>query len=40
MILTHYNRCCLSIHPENIKKPLGFLIFLGGIDKQHWAVLG
>ena len=33
-------RCCLSIPPENIRKPLGFLMFSGGIDKQHQAVMG
>ena len=25
---------------ENIRKPKGFLMFPGGIDKQHWAVMG
>ena len=29
-----------SIPPENIKKPLGFFIFSGGIEKQHRAVTG
>ena len=33
-------QCCLSIPPENIRKPLCFLMFSGGIDKQHWAVMG
>ena len=32
--------CCLSIHPENIRKPKGFLIFSGSRDKQHRAVRG
>ena len=36
--LTRYTRCCLSIPPENIRKPLGFLMFSRGIDKQHRAV--
>ena len=27
--------CRLSIPPENIRKPKGFLMFSGGIDKQH-----
>ena len=27
--------CCFSIPPENIRKPLGFLMFSGGIEKQH-----
>ena len=25
---------------ENIRKPLGFLMFPGGIDKQHQATMG
>ena len=29
----------LSIPPENIKKPKGFLMFLGDIDKQHRATM-
>ena len=33
-------QCCLSIPLENIKKPKGFLMFSGGIDKQHRAVMG
>ena len=32
-------RCCFSIPPENIRKPVGFL-FSGGIEKQHQAVMG
>ena len=28
-------QCCFSIPPENIRKPLGFLMFSGGIEKQH-----
>ena len=31
---------CISIPLENIKKPEGFLMFSGGIEKQHWAVMG
>ena len=38
--LTHYSPVCFSILPENIRKPLGFLIFSGGIEKQHRAVMG
>ena len=26
--------------PENIRKPKGFLIFSGGIEKQHGALMG
>ena len=25
--------------PENIRKPLGFLMFSGGIENQHRAVM-
>ena len=32
--------CCLSIPPENTKKHLGFLMFSGGIDKQHQVLMG
>ena len=31
---------CFSIPPETISKPFGFLMFSGGIEKQHWAVMG
>ena len=39
-ILTHYSLVCLSIPPENIRKPKGFMMFSGSIDKQHRAVMG
>ena len=39
-LLTHYRRCCFSIRTENIRKPKSFLIFSGGIEKQHQAVMG
>ena len=32
-------RRCLSIPPENIKKPLGFLMFSRDIDQQNRAVM-
>ena len=32
--------CCLSIPLEKIRKPLAFLMFSGGIDKQHRAAMG
>ena len=38
--LAHYSPMLLSIPPENIRKPKGFLMFSGGLDKQHWAVIG
>ena len=39
--LTHITaRFCFSIPAENIRKPLGSLMFSGGIEKQHWAVMG
>ena len=33
-------RCCFSMPPKNIRNPLGFLVFSGGIEKQHRAVMG
>ena len=33
-------RCCFSIRLGNIRKPKGFLMFSGGIEKQHRAVMG
>ena len=30
-------RYCFSLPPENIRKPLGFLMFSGDIEKQHLA---
>ena len=38
--LNHYSLCCFSIPPKNIRKPLGFMLFSGGIEKQHRAVMG
>ena len=32
-------RCCFSIPPENIRKPVGRM-FSGGIEKQHRGVMG
>ena len=32
--------CCFSIPPKNIRKSYGFLMFSGGIEKQHQAVMG
>ena len=36
----HQKTFSFSIPPENIRKPLGFLMFSGGIEKQHRAVMG
>ena len=33
-------QCCFFIASENIRKPLGFLMFSGAIEKQHWTVMG
>ena len=33
-ILAH---CCIAISPENIRKPSGFVMFLGGMTMQHWV---
>ena len=32
-------RCCFSIPPENLRKPLGFLMFSVSINKQHRTFL-
>ena len=32
--------CFLYVPPKNIRKIEGFLMFSGGIDKQHSAVIG
>ena len=36
----HQKTCCFAIPPENIRKPEGFLMFSGGIEKQHGAIIG
>ena len=38
--LTHYSPVLLIYTSEKVRKPLGFLMFSGGIDKQHQAVMG
>ena len=37
--LTHYSLVLLFYTPENIRKHLSFLMFSGGMEKQHWAVM-
>ena len=37
--LTHYSLVLLIYTPENIRKPNGFMMFSGGIDKQRRAVM-
>ena len=32
--------CTLSLPPENIRKPKGFLIFSGGREKVLWEQMG
>ena len=32
------SRCTLSLPLKNIRKPYGFLMFLGGRDSVHWQV--
>ena len=34
------SQCTLSLHPENIRKPLGFLKFSGGRERVHWEQMG
>ena len=38
--LTHYSPLLLFYTPEKTKKPLCFLMFSGGIEKQQRAVMG
>ena len=38
--LTHYNPLLLFYTPEKIRKPLCLLMFSGGTEKQHQAVMG
>ena len=35
-ILTHLLPITLSVPPENIRKPYGFLMFSGGRERVHW----
>ena len=35
-----YSQCTLSLPPENIRKPEGFLMFSGGSEKVHWEQMG
>ena len=37
---THYNPLLLFYTPEKIRKPLCLLMFSGGTEKQHQAVMG
>ena len=39
-VLGLQTRCCFLIPLKNIKRFLGFLMFSGGIEKQHLAVMG
>ena len=34
------SQCTLSLSPENIRKPYGFLMFSGGTEKVHVAEMG
>ena len=34
------SQCTLSLPPENIRKPYGFLMFLGGKERMHWERMG
>ena len=38
-LLTHCSQWTLSLPPENIRKPQGFL-FYRGIEKVHWERMG
>ena len=39
LFLTITVGCCFSVPLENIRKPLGFLMFSEGIEKPHRAVM-
>ena len=43
-VLTRFNplqSCVAYLYPpKNIRKPLGFLMFSGGIDQKHWTEMG
>ena len=34
------SQCTLSLSPENIRKPEGFLIISGGRERVHWKKIG
>ena len=34
------SQCTLSLPPENIRKPYGFLVFSGGRERVHWERMG
>ena len=34
--LTHSFQCIISVPPQNIRKPYGFLMFLGCRERVHW----
>ena len=34
------SQCTLSLSPENIRKPYGFLMFSEGKEKVHWEQMG
>ena len=34
------SQCTLSLLPENITKPYGFLMFLGSRERVHWERMG
>ena len=40
MDLPIHSQCTLSLPPENIRKPCGFLMFSGGREKVHWERMG
>ena len=40
-VLTHsFPVCTFSLHPENIRKTYGFLMFSGSREKVHWECMG
>ena len=37
--LTHFRSMSISIPPENIRKPLFFFTYSGGVELKHWSVM-
>ena len=33
-------QCTLSLPPENVRKPAGFMTFSGGRERLHWERTG
>ena len=38
--LSDFSKFTLSLPPENIRKPYGFLMFAGATERVHWEQMG